>query len=278
MNFPSSLRPLVRWINLLPLWRLARVRVWGQRLRAPTFDRWLCLVLHRAGMMGKADHAFLLAHLRAGMTVVDIGANQGLYALLFSQRVGVGGRVLAFEPDDMLHAALEENVAHNRAGNVRAYHLALGSASGTMTLYRSLLNSGDNRLAATARAAGLREAVHIQVERLDQVLAGEHVNFIKMDVQGWEMEVFRGMEHLLDDPQNQAMAIYFEYWPQGLRDAGSDPIAPLEFLSAKRFKLFDATNPTTAPIQDVSAFARSVKAGTYINLYALRQSSDLPEL
>ena len=53
-------------------------------------------------MMGKADREFLVAHLRSGMTVVDIGANQGLYSLLFARQVGPDGHVLAFEPDDIL--------------------------------------------------------------------------------------------------------------------------------------------------------------------------------
>ena len=47
----------------------------------------------------------------------------------------------------MLHGALKENVDDNLARNVRLFPVALGSRSGTMTLYRSLLNSGDNRLA-----------------------------------------------------------------------------------------------------------------------------------
>ena len=77
MRLLTFSRDIIRWINFLPLWRIGRVRVWGKYLRAPNFDRRLCLWLHRAGLMGKTDHDFLLTHLRPGMTVVDIGANQG---------------------------------------------------------------------------------------------------------------------------------------------------------------------------------------------------------
>jgi len=201
---------------------------------------------------------------------VDIGANQGLYTLLFSQRVGPAGRVIAFEPDDMLHAALADNVAHNRAENVRTHHLALGSQRGTMTLYRSLLNSGDNRLAADGRGGGPWEPVPIRVERLDEALAGQRLDFIKMDVQGWEMEVFRGMEGLLDDPRNQTLAIFFEYWPRGLRHAGSDPQELLRFLTARGFDLFHPSGEQAVAIEDAPAFARSVTEGAYVNLYASR--------
>lgn len=205
------------------------------------------------------------------MTVVDIGANQGLYSLLFSSLAGGGGRVLAFEPDDMLFAALAANIAANAASNIRTFHFALGSQSGTKTLFRSLLNSGDNRLAQNARSETTREAVEIRVERLDQLLATETVDFIKMDVQGWEMEVFRGMERLLAAPNCHAMSIYFEYWPKGLRDAGTEATEPLEFLARHGFAVYQPNGQKGEQrIQDFAAFASSIKGNAYLNLYAVR--------
>lgn len=265
------LKALLRWTNLHPLWRAGRTTVWGSKLRAPTFDRWLALRLHRARLMGVADREFLEARIRPGMTVVDIGANQGLYTLLFARLAGESGRVLAFEPDEMLHAALAENVAFNGARNVRVYPLALGSKRDTLTLYRSLLNSGDNRLAAISAEGGPREAAPVRIERLDEVLAGERIDFIKMDVQGWETEVFRGMQGLLDAPANAEISIYFEYWPQGLRDAGSEPAAPLSFLFGNGFDVCSLEGGKAgAAILDAGEYARSVPGNAYVNLYATR--------
>ena len=221
--------------------------------------------------MGKADREFFLTHLQPGMTVVDIGANQGLYSLFFAQQVGPQGRVLAFEPDDVLHSALVDNLAYNRAQHVHAHRLALGATPGTMTLYRSLLNSGDNRLAGVGLGGSQDDTVLVRVERLDRMLAGQRIDFIKMDVQGWEMEVLRGMEAILNDPLQANLAIYFEYWPQGLRNAGSNPLEPLEFLTTKGFELFRTLGERTEEIGDLPTFARSVKPGAYINLYATRK-------
>lgn len=264
---------LVRRCNEHGFWRRRALRVWGRTVRPPTFDRWLALVLHRCSLMGRDDLAFLRAHVRPGMHVVDVGANQGLYTLLFSELAGDAGKVWAFEPDDVLFASLEENLAANRAGNVRALHRALGAAPGTMTLYRSLLNSGDNRLAAAGRDRA-HVAVEVAVEPLEDLLAGERVDFIKLDVQGWEMEVFRGMGRLLDDPGNARMEIYFEHWPQGLRDAGSDPLALLEFLVGRGFSLYQPTGGKMGErIRDFSGLARPAKPNAYINLYARRDPS-----
>ena len=270
------IKSLLRRINLHPWWRRGRTLVWGSRLRAPTFDRWLALQLHRFGLMGVADRRFLEAHIKPGMTVVDIGANQGLYTLFFARLTGDGGQVLAFEPDDLLHGALQDNVASNQAQNVRLYPLALGAKSGTMTLYRSLLNSGDNRLAAkSVDSDGPRDAVQVRIERLDEVLIGERIDFIKMDVQGWEMEVFHGMTGLLTAPENTKVAIYFEYWPQGLRDAGSDPLEPLNFLATNGFTIYSLNKDNgKAPINDRSDFARTMPDKEYVNLFAVRPSGN----
>ncbi len=265
------IKSLLRWINLHPWWRKRYTLVWGSRLRAPTFDRWLALQLHRFGLMGVADRKFLEAQIKPGMTVVDIGANQGLYTLFFARLTGNEGRVLAFEPDDLLHGALESNVGFNHAENVRLYPVALGAKRGTMTLYRSLLNSGDNRLAAkSADHHGPRDAARVQVERLDEALTGQRIDFVKMDVQGWEMEVFHGMTGLLATPENARIAIYFEYWPQGLRDAGSNPVEPLSFLVSKGFAIYSLEGGKKTVVDDPDEFARSVPEERYVNLLAAR--------
>lgn len=265
------IKSLLRWISLHPVWRVGRVRVWGNRLRPPTFDRWLALWLHRVGLIGAADRKFIETHVKLGTTVVDIGANQGLYTLLFSRLTGESGQVLAFEPDDLLHGALTENLAFNGARNVQPFHLALGAKRGAMTLYRSLLNSGDNRLSAKAADEGPRQAVPVQIERLDEVLAGRRINFVKMDVQGWEMEVFRGMQGLLDAPANARIAVYFEYWPQGLRDAGSEPDEPLAFLMENGFTVRSIEGGRlSAEVRGAEDLLRRAPGNRYINLYAQR--------
>ena len=140
-----------------------------------------------------------------------------------------------------------------------------------MTLHRSLLNSGDNRLSPKAGEGGLREEVAIRVERLDQALSGERIDFIKMDVQGWEMEVFRGMQGLLDDQQNAAMTIYFEFWPQGLRDAGREPVEVLRFLAGNGFVVYQPRVGVLGTAwHDLAALAASIKTGTYTNLCGVR--------
>ena len=78
------------------------------------------------------------------------------------------------------------------------------------------------------------------------------------------------MELLLDDPQNRNLTIYFEFWPQGLIDAGSEPYELLSFLTRRGFTLMQVANNMTSPIGDVLTFVKNARVGDYVNLFAVR--------
>lgn len=70
--------------------------------------------------------------------------------------------------------------------------------------------------------------VPVRIVRLDDVLPDCNVDWVKIDVQGWEAEVLRGMEQTLR--KNPSTRLYFEFWPTGLRHAAEDPAALLDWL------------------------------------------------
>src|SRR6266852_7397832 len=129
MDFQRSLTAL----NVSSFWR-REMKVWGYRFKPPSLDRLVCLALHRVGLMGQADKMFLERHIRPGMIVVDIGANQGLYTLLFAKLVGTAGSVIAFEPEPNMFEALVHNCRNNSVSNVQMYNMALGSKRGIAAL------------------------------------------------------------------------------------------------------------------------------------------------
>ena len=261
----SILNPLVR-LNLLPVWR-RNVRVGGRSFAAVSFDRLLNLYLHRFGLMGRSGGALLRASIRPGMRVVDIGANQGLYTLLLAELVGERGRVLAFEPDPELFDVLARNCRANNVRNVDLYNCALGSASGSAVLCRSLLNAGDNSLAPSPCRDECRCSA-VNVSTLDAVLAGQPVDFIKMDVQGWEWEVFSGMRNTL--AANPSLGIYFEFWPYGLLRAGCEPVKLLTHLGKLGFALYECGGTRMRAIGDAEVFARGFTGRRYGNVFAER--------
>jgi FkbM family methyltransferase len=206
------------------------------------------------------------------MTVVDVGANLGLYTLFMAGLVGPTGRVIAFEPDPDLVALLRGNCAVNAAANVEAHGAALGSTPGRLFLNRIMLNSGNNHLGAQGRSA-LRQPLEVEVAAFDSLLPGVRPDFVKIDVQGWELKVLRGMEGTLKgaDP-----VIYLEFWPEGLKRAGDTPRELFSFTRDLGLQFYSCDERRRL---DESAFlemASGVKGMNYVNLLVTRDGPPRP--
>ena len=164
---------------------------------------------------------FLRAHLKLGDTFVDVGANVGFYTLLASSIVGNAGRVFAIEPNPRPYAKLLETIAKNQIRNVVALNIALGRNRTELDLY--LNRTGDND-SATMVAHDGKESVNVQVFALDEIAATHHVaamDYLKIDVDGFEPEVFAGAGRILSENRIRALQAEFsDYW---LRRNGSSP-------------------------------------------------------
>lgn len=133
------------------------------------------------------ERALLQRLLRKGMTVVDVGANIGYYLLQFQKCVGSTGRVICIEPSIENLPELRRNIAANDYTNVVLHEVALGSSEGEIGLH-SGVNSG------VADKAG---AAHIVAIRKLDTLVTERIDFLKIDVEGFEGQVLEGAEKLL---------------------------------------------------------------------------------
>jgi len=253
-------------VNSWALWR-RRLKVFGFTVTASRGDRLLNLFLYRLRLMGKTELSVLEKFVTPGMTVVDVGANQGLYTLVLSRLAGPSGRVFSFEPDPDLFRTLSLNCDQNHAGNVKRYNCALGAEAGERNLFRSRVNAGDNRLAKSDREDWF-EPVSVKVATLDSVLQSASVDFIKIDVQGWEFEVLKGMANLWAN--NPDLCIYFEFWPFGLRRAGCGPLEMLEYMENNSFRLYEPRSDDSARLSDLTGFCARFKGFQSTNLFAVR--------
>lgn len=184
-----------------------------------------------------AETLFLTQELRQGGVFVDIGANIGYFTTLASRLVGPGGRVIAFEPDPDHCELLRRNLQLNAACNVIVRNEALGDERQTGRLFRSESNFGDHRVAAGGE---LRASIPIAINRFDRAseeLRLARVDFIKIDVQGYEPRVIAGMGDSLE--RLGVRTVLMEFWPYGIRYAGSCPAALVETLLAMNFVLHE---------------------------------------
>jgi FkbM family methyltransferase len=143
----------------------------------------------------EAEIAFVEMLLQPGMTVVDAGANHGLYTLLASKRVGRSGRVIAFEPSPRERKRLRRHLWVNRCKNVNVQSCALGDERRQADLFLvEGRENGCNSLRAP-QVDARTVTVRVEVERVDDVLkklAILRVDFIKLDIEGAELSFLQG--------------------------------------------------------------------------------------
>lgn len=181
------------------------------RLANRLYHRWPSLYVRLYGAYklaaDRAERRFVRSRVRPGMTCVDVGANVGVYTQLLAHLVGPQGRVLAFEPSPSNFALL----ARRQLGlNVEIVQAAVGAFSGTTTLHLSSTLNVDHRTYATD---DVRTGVQVPLVRLDDAVQGAEVDFVKMDVQGYELHVLRGMTAILHGQRRLSMIL--EFWPWG---------------------------------------------------------------
>jgi FkbM family methyltransferase len=131
--------------------------------------------------------------LRPGDGFVDVGANAGYFTLLASRAVGPSGYVVAIEPSARTRAALEANLARNGADNVRTVGAAVGAAVATVPFYRAEWNDAES---STVQRPGLVLEANVRTAPLPTLLTSDEAagtSVVKIDVEGAEAEVLRGM-------------------------------------------------------------------------------------
>lgn len=143
----------------------------------------------------ETERRFFAAILRPGDRAIDVGANMGFLALIFSELVGPEGRVFCFEPCGRTFAKLQTMIALNDARNCIPFQLGCGAERGQARLSTGYGSSGSFSMAAPA-ADGAFETV--DVVRLDDTDAARStIALVKIDVEGFEPSVLQGASRLL---------------------------------------------------------------------------------
>jgi FkbM family methyltransferase len=144
--------------------------------------------------------------IRPGDTALDIGANIGIVTVGMAKLVGKSGRVHSFEPNPHVVKRLSNAVERNGLSQVTVHPLALGSKPGELELHIPPDNAGAGSFVRN-RGRPHCEVTRVRVERLSSIIEPQPIRLIKIDVEGFEAEVFRGADALL---KSHPGAILFE--------------------------------------------------------------------
>jgi FkbM family methyltransferase len=224
---------------------LGRVTRAGRSLLARRMARSLAVEVDGFRMAGDIRHRGLLyrvaaeeyeCHTRAlfretvgqGMVVLDIGAHLGLYSLIAASRCGRDGVVYAFEPDPRTFPLLVENVRRNGfEDRITPLQSAVSEHSGEVLLFLD-----DSNLAVTGLVASGQSdaAVPTSCVSIDEFLrADQRVDVVKIDVEGAELRVLRGLSRSIGSAST-SLTVFVEVHPRQLEADGSSGEAVIHEL------------------------------------------------
>lgn len=157
------------------------------------------------GLHEFADMGFLLHFLRSNDLFFDIGANVGSYMVIASAHVGAS--TFAFEPVPSTFRALEKNIAVNGISSlVKAFNMGVGSQKGTL-LFTASFDTVNHVIPGFQREVS-KNGIEVNVISIDELVNGNEVPLmIKIDVEGFETEVIRGMPSTLANEKLKAIII-----------------------------------------------------------------------
>jgi FkbM family methyltransferase len=135
-----------------------------------------------------------------GSTVFDVGANIGFFSVLAGRLTGPGGRVVGFEPvPDVAQLARAAVARNGMAGHVAIRAQAVGATAGVEQLH-VVGEASWSHLASRGRHPDTVATIDVEVVTLDGLLdAGPAPDVVKLDVEGAEVDAFRGATRLLEE-------------------------------------------------------------------------------
>lgn len=144
----------------------------------------------------------LNSHLRDASTFFDIGAHAGIWSVYASKVMGKDGKIFSFEPSQAF-SLLEGNV--KTLPSVTPFRMGLGDANAEMTFYGQGIASHGSLVAAVTEINKAWfpdtavKPMQVAIRRLDDICRERSVypDFIKLDVEGYEMKVFQGAREVI---------------------------------------------------------------------------------
>ena len=142
----------------------------------------------------------------SGDTVVDCGANHGFSTVLFAKWTGARGKVHAFEPFSHNMAILKENLRLNEITNVICHQSALGAASGN-----ALITTHPNAR-IVQESDRIRGTEQVSLVALDDIIPDQSIDFIKIDVEGFELDLLKGAQRILASRPRLDVELHVSYY------------------------------------------------------------------
>lgn len=216
VDFNFQLRhKFIQWLNNIDIKGFRKIAFWTPKILIPrptnegilqlpsglklwidpVIDNGVERSLYFTGSYEAGTLNFIEENLSKGGTFLDVGANIGLMSLVASKVVGDSGHIISFEPHPVTADILRSNIQLNNIKNIEVVEKGIGN---TNKITRIHDRWDVNRGGATILESHDNDAGYpIELVRLDDVLTNRKIDLIKIDVEGFELEVLKGAKKLL---------------------------------------------------------------------------------
>ena len=194
----------------------------------PSRDK-LIYALYFRGWHEFFTSAIMDKFIKTDTTVLDVGAHLGWSSLFMARRVGPNGKVLAFEPSEVLAPYLKENILINKYQNVQVYNKALTEKNADIEIAHSKINSSSE----SSKVACTTFDTFYKNSSLDKI------DFVKIDIEGFEMGCLIGMSAFIE---NNKPKITVEVHGNFLQEFGYTAKDVINFLEGFSYKIFYSEN------------------------------------
>lgn len=188
--------------------------------------------------------------LKPGFIAVDIGANIGLQSIRMSQACGAEGKVFAFEPLVYLQQKYKRNIALNRCDNVTLLPYALSDTADEreISVNAAEWNQGTFSLSQQQQGNSRQQLIIKVGDELPELANAPRIDLIKIDVEGFEFQVMRGLQQTLSKHKPR---IIFEYDDSYWQQTGQQMSECYAFLKVLNYTLYQITQVGCEPIESL---------------------------
>ena len=226
-DFPNHLGAVATRLGLIgPEWFEFKPGLWMQLNVTDLIQETILL----EGMWDPCLTNFIESNLKPGNVFIDIGAHVGYFTLLAANKVGDSGKVLAVEPNPFALKDLQQHVERSDLKNVVIEHSACGESNGVVNLFLHTESNTSMASLSNSNASG-GSSVEVPCQPLDQLFekhALKKADLIKVDVEGAELSVLRGMRNVMLE---FSPMIVLELEPDLLKSFGTSKEQVLEFFA-----------------------------------------------
>jgi FkbM family methyltransferase len=204
-----------------------RVQTDVGELWLPADDRVILPYMKSAGTWEPSEAALLRSLLGPRSRFLDVGANVGYFSALVA-RCSPEGSIDAVEPEPRNVSLLRFNL-WALAPHARIWPLGLGVRRGVVGLRVEAGNAGNTAVDDDAAGATRLAAL----VRGDELFAGQRFDVIKVDVQGYELDVLQGLEDTIRYSRN--LSVVVEFFPESIKERGMSPLEALRLYRSMGF-------------------------------------------